>query len=168
MTVIAITVALTFILGWFFYLTANLLPFPGSKFVGVTVFSSFMLYFPLYKIKRKGVIFAVTFVLAGIMSLISLLMGVAIISAGLLTELLSWLVLKDYKSWQLRIVTGSFSLFGTLNSLLLTYYLAGGYGFESTDLIIPFFLMTIISFIGGYVGALLAYYLIENYLVDPR
>jgi len=164
MTLIAITVALTFVFGWFFYIIANLLPIPGSKFVGVTVFSSFMLYFPVYKLKRHGIIFAVTAVLAGIMSLISILMGIAIISAGILTELLSWLFINDFTSYKLRLVTGSFSLFGTFNSLIITYYLAGGYGFKLTELIIPFVIMILISFAGGYLGAYLANYIIEKYL----
>ncbi len=166
MTIIAITVALTFVFGWVFYLIANLFPIPGSKFVGVTVFSSFMLYFPVYKLKRNGIIFGVTAVLAGVMSLISILMGLAIISAGLMTELISWLFLDEFQGWKLRLVTGSFSLFGTLNSLLMTYYIAGGYGFSVLELIIPFIIMTAISFIGGYLGAYLAYYIIKRYLPE--
>ncbi len=164
MTIIAITVALTFVFGWIFYLIANLFPIPGSKFVGVTVFSSFMLYFPVYKLKRNGIIFGVTAVLAGVMSSISILMGLAIISAGIMTEFISWLLLDEFKGWKLRLVTGSFSLFGTLNSLILTYYLFGGYGFRFIKLIIPFLSMTIISFIGGYIGSYLAYNIIKRYL----
>lgn len=164
MTIIAITVSLTFVFGWVFYLIANLFPVPGAKFVGVTVFSSFMLYFPVYKLKRNGIIFTVTAVLAGVMSLISILMGLAIVSAGLMTELISCLILDDFTGWKLKLVVGSFSFFGTLNSLLLTYYFAGGYGFRVIELIIPVIIISVISFIGGYLGAYLASQIIKRYL----
>jgi len=165
-TIIAITVALTFVFGWVFYLIANLFPLPGSKFIGVSVFSGFMLYFPVYKLKRYGIIFASTAVLAGIMSLISIIMGITIILTGIITEVFSLLFLNKFKGWELRLVTGSFSLFGTLNSLLITYYLAGGFGFSLIELVLPFSIMISISFTGGYIGGYLANYIIKHYLPD--
>ena len=167
-TIIAITVALTVVFGWFFYLTANLLPIPGSRFVGVTVFSSFMIYFPVYKIRRRGVFLGVAAVFAGIMSLISLFMGLAIVLAGLLTEFAGWLVIKDYQSWRLIAVTGFFGFSGTLVSLLISFFIIGGAAFEAREILVPLILLTLLAFLGGCLGAYLADHIISRYLKQVK
>ncbi len=167
-TIIAITVSLTVVFGWLFYLTANLLPLPGSRFVGVTAFSSFMIYFPVVdKIRRQGVFLGVAAVFAGIMSLISLFMGLAIVLAGLLTEFAGWLVIKDYRSWRLIAVTGFFGFSGTLVSLFI-FFIIGRTAFEVRKMLVPLILLTLIAFLGGCLGAYLADHIISRYLKQVK
>lgn len=83
MTTIAMVVAGTAALG---YLLLTALPLPGMKLALLAPLLAMMIAIPLSLIRERGILLLTAVVLAAVMSLVSLLMGAAIVLTGLLEE----------------------------------------------------------------------------------
>ncbi|MBF7095508.1 MptD family putative ECF transporter S component [Alkalibacter mobilis] len=97
-TLIGLVAALTVVVGYVFYLAGSLFPVPGYKFVVFAPFLSFMMYIPVRKIRKMGVMTIVNLVFGLLMSMVSLIMSIAIISAGITAELVAWLIFRNYET----------------------------------------------------------------------
>ena len=91
MTTIAMVVAGAAALG---YSLLTILPLPGMKFALLAPLLAMMVGIPLSLIRERGVLLLTAVVLAAVMSLVSLLMGAAIVLAGLVEEALALLFLR--------------------------------------------------------------------------
>ncbi len=101
-TLIALTGALTVVIGYAFYIVGSFLPVPGLKFVIFAPFLSFMMFIPVIKIQRIGVMTAVSIVFAALMAPVTLFMALAIFLTGLTAEITAFLLFRNYKTtWKM-------------------------------------------------------------------
>ncbi|WP_129595950.1 hypothetical protein [Anaerophilus nitritogenes] len=129
-TIIGITAALMVAIGYILYVTGSFLPIPGSKFLMFSPFLGFILTMPIYKIRRMGVLSAISFVFGIIMSSISIFMGLSILASGIFTDLLSKILFKNYNSNQKIILSiGFYPMFSLINSFLVGLYITGNKAF---------------------------------------
>ncbi len=124
--IIALTAVLTVVFGYVFYLAGSLIPIPGYKFVVFAPFLGFMMYIPVAKIRRIGVMSAASFVFALLMAPITFFMGIAILATGICTDLVSLLVFRKYTSTKRVIASVAFyPSFAVIWAFLISNYLTG-------------------------------------------
>lgn len=110
-TLIALTGALTVVIGYAFYIVGSFLPIPGHKFVIFAPFLSFMMFIPVCKIQKIGVMIAVSTVFAVLMAPVTFFMALAIFLTGLSAEITALLLFRNYKTtWKM---IGSVALYPT-------------------------------------------------------
>lgn len=124
-SLLGITVSLIVVLGFIFYFSSYILPLPGSKFIMMAPFLAFMYTFPLIKINKNGVILILSLLFSIIMSFITLIMGAAILSAGILTEITSYIFKKQQRKTEIVFSTAFFPLYSYLSFIFLSEFLLG-------------------------------------------
>jgi len=120
-----ITVALIIVLGFIFYFSSYILPLPGSKFIMMAPFLAFMYTFPLIKINKNGVILILSLLFAIMMSFITVFMGIAILSAGILTEITSYIFKKYKRKTEIVFSTAFFPFYSFISFIILSEFLLG-------------------------------------------
>lgn len=161
-SLIGLTVALIVVVGFLFYYLSYIFPVPGSKMVSMAPFLAFMYTLPVYKINKQGIFFILSLLFAIIMSFISIIMGIAILSAGLLTELTSYPFYNLTKERKTIITTAFFPAFSFLSFLISTQYLIGINVISNNSLSIIIILL-IITYILGIIGSYLSVSIINRY-----
>lgn len=160
---ISITVSLTFVLGYVFYLMGNVLPIPGNKFLIFAPFLGFMIYIPIDRVGRVGVITAVSVVFGFIMGLINIGMAIAILLAGVTSDILTRVSVRSYTSPRRKIISaGFFSATSFLWAFIVSYYFTGNRAFlliANKWLLIP---LVVIIYLLGVVGALMSKNMLEK------
>ncbi|TCT15443.1 energy-coupling factor transport system substrate-specific component [Natranaerovirga pectinivora] len=158
LTYSAITVSILFVGGFVLYSLSSALAIPGNRFVLLAPFLSFVFYFPLAKIRKFGLLTKINVVFALVLSYISIFMGLAIISSGLLTDLTGFVLFKKLnKEYTIVITSSIYPVYATLTSFYVTTYLTAGsnmFGYISYKVLI--ILLFIIYFL-GLLGSLAAY-----------
>ncbi len=154
MIFIALTAALMVAVGYVVFIVANFFPLPGSKLVIMTPFLSFMLTIPIIFIRKIGTVSIISFIFAFIMSFISLFMGLAIFVSGLLTDLLSLIILRNYNSHSKIILSAAFfPVFSMITSFIVTNYITGNKAIFLIGNINTLIIITIIIFSLGILGS---------------
>jgi len=161
-SLIGLTVALIVVIGFLFYYLSYIFPVPGSKMVSMSPFLAFMYALPVYKINKRGIFFILSLIFAIIMSFISIIMGIAILSAGLLTELTSYLFYYLPKRRKTIITTAFFPSFSFISFLVSSQYLIGINMISNNSLIILTILL-IITYMLGISGSYLSVNIINRY-----
>lgn len=157
----AIITALMIVLGYILYLLSRIIPLPGSKFITMSAFLSLMLTLAVEKVGKKGIFLLISTLFALIMSMISVLMGIAILSSGLATEILGLTIFNGYENRKTRILTAAlYPALASLSFFLALDYLSGG-NFPLPPVKILIFLFFIIYLLGLF-GSRSAYYLLDK------
>lgn len=124
MTIIAMVVACAAVLG---YLLLTVLPLPGMKFALLAPLLAMMAGIPLSLLRERGVLLLTAVVLAAVMSAVSLLMGVAIVVAGLVGELLALLLLRPpYSQRAVHCLSATFPTLCVVVTVLMAHLVLGG------------------------------------------
>ncbi len=152
-TIIALTSALTVVIGYAFYLAGSLFPLPGYKFVIFAPFLSFMLYIPVAKVCKLGTISAVSFIFAILMLPVTIFMSLAIFMSGICSDLLTLLFIRKYQT-SLRIVisVAFYPLFSLLWAFFVANYFTGNAMYIITGGLFPVIVLCIIVYILGLLG----------------
>ncbi|WP_425447402.1 hypothetical protein [Dethiothermospora halolimnae] len=125
-TFIALTAALMVVVGYVLYSVSAILPIPGSKFIIHSSFLSFVLTLPVVHIRKIGTISMINFVFSFIMFFISPYMGLAILTSGLFTEIVGFLIFRNYNSSKKVLFTVAlYPVFSLLTSFFVTNYITG-------------------------------------------
>ncbi|MDP3386237.1 MAG: hypothetical protein Q8S24_03295 [Eubacteriales bacterium] len=125
-TLIALTGALTVVIGYVFYIIGSFLPVPGHKFVIFAPFLSFMMFIPVRKIQRIGVMTAVSIVFAALMVPVTFFMALAIFLTGLSAELTAFLLFRDYKTtWKMIGAVAFYPTYAILWAFATARYFTG-------------------------------------------
>lgn len=125
-TLIGVVSALTVVIGSVFYFIGHLFPVPGYKFVVFAPFLGFMMYIPVRKVRKMGVMSAVSLVFGLIMSMVSMIMSVAIIVAGVSAEILAWLLFRRYDSVKKTVLAvGLYPVTAVLSASYASFYFTG-------------------------------------------
>lgn len=161
-SLIGLTVALIVVIGFLFYYLSYIFPVPGSKMISMAPFLSFMFTLPVYKINKLGIFFIISLLFAIIMSFISIIMGLAILSAGLLTELSSFPFYFLSKKRKTIVTTAFFPAFSFLSFLVTSQYLIGINVISDNSFLILTILL-IITYILGILGSYLSVNIINRY-----
>ena len=151
---IALTAVLMVTVGYVSFIIAAVLPIPGSKFLMHSALLSFMFTFPLIHIRKIGTLSLISFVFAFIMSFISIFMGIAIFSAGLLTDGITLLLFKNYNSnKKILFSTAFYPAFSLLTSFFVTHYITGNKLYLMIDGNISLIILSIILYALGLIGS---------------
>ncbi|ABR46700.1 hypothetical protein Amet_0473 [Alkaliphilus metalliredigens QYMF] len=155
--IIALTAALTVVIGYLFYVVGSFFPIPGYKFIIFAPFLGFMIFIPTRKIQKVGVISAVSIVFAALMTPVSVFMGIAIFMTGITTDLLTLLLLHNYNQmWKITASVGLYPMFSVLWSFLVSYYFTGNAMYQLVGGWISILLLCLVIYILGVVGAYLS------------
>lgn len=156
-SIIALTAVLTVVFGYVFYLAGSLIPIPGYKFVVFAPFLGLMMYIPVARIRRIGVISAASFVFALLMAPVTFFMGIAILATGVCTDLVSFLIFRKYTSTKKIIASVAFfPSFAVLWAFLISNYLTGNvlYRLAGGWLVIGFLCIVLypLGILGAYIS----------------
>ncbi|MBS3984287.1 MAG: hypothetical protein KGZ66_01625 [Selenomonadales bacterium] len=123
MTTIAMVVACAAALG---YLLLTALPLPGMKFALLAPLLAMMVGIPLSLIRERGVLLLTAVVLAAVMSLVSLLMGAAIVLTGLLEEAFALLLCPPpYSRQAVRWLSSTFPTLCVAVTAIVAHFVLG-------------------------------------------
>lgn len=153
-TLIGLVAALTVAVGSVFYFVGHLFPVPGYKFVVFAPFLGFMIYIPMRKIGKIGVVTAINLIFGLIMSTISFVMTVAIISAGILAELVAWILFRKYDTpRKTMLAAGLYPVAAVLCASYASFALAGNLMYQLVGGGTFILLLSVIVYIMGVLGA---------------
>lgn len=123
---IAITAALTVVIGLVFYMMGSVLPIPGNKFLIFAPFLGFMMYVPVDRIGRVGTVSMVSAIFAFIMGFINIFMALAILLAGISNDLLTLVFFRNYSTEFRKVASvGMYSSLSFLWAFVMSYYFTG-------------------------------------------
>ncbi|HCX65884.1 MAG TPA: hypothetical protein DHN33_11830 [Eubacteriaceae bacterium] len=157
-TSIGLVAALIAVIGFVFYFIGSLFPVPGYKFVVFAPFLSFMLFIPVYKIKKTGVIAAISSVFALIMASITIFMSIAIFLTGICTEVLAFVLFRRYDTpLRTMLAVSIYPVFAVLWAFFVADYFTGNalYQLSGGGLFLVVLCGVIYAF--GFVGANISY-----------
>jgi len=165
LTSIAITIALLIVGGGFIYSVSYLLG--GAqvfKMILLSLYFSILLYLLMLRSPEIGTLSGLSVVLGIILGVFSPIMTFAIILAGVLTDLTSYLLFRGYgKGKKLIISVGFYPLYSVIVSLFLTSKLTIMY--NNSAIILGIYIGGgLAAFILGIVGGNLGYHLNKKYL----
>jgi len=152
MTSIALVATTTSAIGYLLYVVV---PIPGLKFALLAPLLSLMVALPVFLVKRSGTIIATCLVLAAVMGLFNLIMSIAIVMAGAITELSARFMWRNNPHPRaIRSVAAMFPTVSLLVAATLSHYVTGRLLF---DVAWPILLVMVVLTQGlGEVGAWVA------------
>lgn len=110
--------------GYVLYMVSRTLPIPGIKYVIMSPYFSLVLMLLMSRAPRKGAILLFNAGFAGIMSLMTPVMGFAILATGAMTEVVYSLTEGKFNRARHQVITAaSYSAFSVLTSILFAYWL---------------------------------------------
>jgi energy-coupling factor transport system substrate-specific component len=151
LTQIAIAVAAIIVGGYAIYIVSSQVPLPGVKYTAMSPYLSLIIAILLISFDIKNIILIVNAVFAMLMSIISPYMGLAILSTGILTQLVDYLVPSGLK-YRVHIVAASYSSFVAGTALTVSKLFIDSVVFERING--PYLLVLMgIAFVLGLFGA---------------
>lgn len=161
-THIAIGVATLLIGGLLILQVSMILPIPGVKYIMMAPYMSMTLYILLDKLRTPYALLKIGAVFAGLMTIINVFMGLAI----LLTTLCTYLTTLIKKDERVRNAIGAtfFSVYTGLTALMIPKYLMGGVFANVTWqwILLAAVLCGILGTLGTYLARKLTIYLIKK------
>ena len=100
LTVMAISVGLMLVLGSILYFIGSLLPIPGGRLLAMAPAYSFIFTAVILRTKRIGVISLISFVLGLFLLKLSIFGVVAIWASAFLADILTFILIRSYKSYR--------------------------------------------------------------------
>ncbi|OPJ54955.1 hypothetical protein [Alkalithermobacter paradoxus] len=157
-TLIGISVSLMIIIGYVFYTMASIIIIPGSRYVLMAPLLGFMFCIPLFNIRKIGTISLVSLVFGLIMMFINIFMSVAIISSGILTDTVSYILFRNYNNNKSIICTSAFyPLFSLVTSFWVSNYITGNKAYLMINKLYILISVSIITYILGLIGSYFGY-----------
>jgi energy-coupling factor transport system substrate-specific component len=155
--IMALTASLMFVVGYFLFVIGSFLGIASSKFLMFAPFFSFMLTIIVNHLRKLWTVSLISFVLAFIMSFISIFMGAAILVSGIFTDILALLLFRGYNSDKKILFSIPFySLFSFLTSFVIVNYITGNKVYilatNPTILTVTSIVIYILGFIGSNVA----------------
>lgn len=155
LTFMALMVSALLVGGYVLYILSKTIPLPGSKFVIMAPYLSLVMYLSINHLKKTWTMTIISIVFGMVISIFSLFMGIAIIVAGILSDL-TGLILpnKLVPQLSLKIVASSYSFWSFAVSLFITDFITGNvlYGAFGP---LSFIAMGVLVFSLGYLGTLI-------------
>lgn len=160
-TIISLTVGLTVALGYVFYIIGSFLPIPGHKFIIFAPFFGFVLFIPLYKIKKVGVMTLFSLVFGFIMTHASIFMPLAITLTGISADIITLILFQNYKKkWKIIASIGFYPVAAIVWVFIVSYYLIGNPAYAYTGS--WFFAVALLFFV--YILGTLGAYLCNKFV----
>ena len=153
-TFISILASITVVIGFVFYFLGGFLPVPGSKFIIFAPFLGCIMYFPVRKKQKIGVISTLCIIFAFLMLFFNLFMSLAIVLAGICTDLYSLIVFHNYQQdWKMIASAGFYPAASFFWAFIMTYYFTGAVLFETGKIWIIMIILFILIYCLGITGA---------------
>ncbi len=139
--------------GYMLYFMSKLMPIPGSKFIIMGSYLTFVMSLPLIRYPNYGTLTLINLVLGGIMFVVSPWMMLAIVLAGIVADFIMLLPI-GLKSKQV-LAMGVYNGVSLLTSIYISNYVTGNVlykllNFQGTLVIVALSVFT--GMIGGYMG----------------
>ncbi len=156
-TFLSILAAVTVVIGFIFYFLGGFIPVPGSKFIIFAPFLGFIMYFPVKKKQKIGVISILSVIFAFLMLLFNLFMSFAIVLAGICTDIFSLLLLKNYdQEWKMIASAGFYPAISFFWAFIFTYFFTGTIFLEKGRIYSFMVFLFFLIYCLGITGALIA------------
>lgn len=151
LTQIAIAVAAIIVGGYAIYIVSSQVPLPGVKYVAMSPYLSLIIAVVLISFDVKNIILIINAVFAMLMTIINPYMGVAILSTGILTQMVDYLIPSRFK-YRVYCVAASYSAFVAGTALSVSKLFIDSVVF---DMITGPYLLVLmaIAFVLGLLGA---------------
>lgn len=151
LTQIAIAVAAIIVGGYAIYIVSSQVPLPGIKYTAMSPYLSLVIAVVLISFDIKNIILIVNAVFAMMMTIINPYMGMAILSTGVLTQMVDYLIPSGLK-YRVHIVAASYSAFVAGTALTVSKLFIDSVVFEKVTG--PYLLVLMgFAFILGLFGA---------------
>lgn len=160
-TTLAIFAALMVVGGYFFYSISNIIPIPGSKFIVMGPYLTFVMIMPLIRYPKFGTLSLINMVFGGLMLIISPWMTLAIFVSGVLADIIMLIPIKQ-KVKQI-VAMGIYNGVSLLTSFYVTNYITGNALYQILNINI-LIIALIIAFISGALGGYAGIYVDKKYL----
>lgn len=152
---LGIMAAVVVVTGFLLYFLSTFFPIPGMKFVFLAPLLSFIFALILRKVNKKGTITIFSLILGGILSFITLFMGLAILFTGLLTELTGFIIDSINDKKNIIYTSAFFPVYSLLTFGLITQFLLGEVFFTKDNLFLIIVVLVLVYSL-GFLGAKLA------------
>ncbi len=150
LTVMAISAALMIVLGTILYFVGRSLPIPGGRLLAMAPAYSFIFTAVILRVKKIGVISLISFVFGLFVIRFSIVSVLCIWISAFLADILTWILIRDYKSYKDIALTVPFnSFFQIWTSYISVRFFVPDSKFTQLALI-PTFLVSVVIYIIGY------------------
>lgn len=152
-TTFGIFTALMIVGGYILYFVSRAIPIPGSKFIFMGPYLTFVMIMPLIRYPRFGTLTLINLAFGGVMFILSPWMTLAIIVSGIVADIIMllpiWMKIKQLLSM------GVYNGMSALTSFYVSNYITGNmineiFSFKS--LLVLLVLAIITGILGGYAG----------------
>ncbi|MCD4714244.1 MAG: hypothetical protein K8R73_13245 [Clostridiales bacterium] len=151
LTQIAIAVAAIIVGGYAIYIVSSQIPLPGVKYTAMSPYLSLIMAVMLISFEIKNIILIVNAVFAMLMTIINPYMGVAILSTGILTQMVDYFIPNRFK-YRVYCVAASYSAFVAGTALTVSKLFIDSVVFEMVTA--PYLIgLMVIAFVLGLFGA---------------
>lgn len=158
LTFMALMASALLVGGYMLYILSKTIPLPSSKFLVMAPYLSLVMYLSLKHTRRPWTMTIISTVFGTVfgivISIFSLFMGIAIIAAGIFSDLTGLLIPNHYTTERsIKIASSSYAFWSFAVSLFITDFVTGNilYGVFGP---ITFILMGVLIFSLGYLGTL--------------
>lgn len=117
--------------GYFIYQLGYLFPIPGMKYILMAPFMGAILYIITSLVKHRFSLLIIGTAFAGIMTIINIYMGIAILGTTLLSTAIQFIIPIRNKAFTGALV---FPCFSTITALFISKYMIGGVFLKINDL----------------------------------
>lgn len=152
-TTFAIFIALMIVGGYILYSISKVLPIPGSKFIVMGPYLTFVMILPLIRYPRFGTLSLINLAFGGLMVILSPWMTLAIVISGILADCALLLPIQ-VKAKQL-LAMGVYNGISLLTSVYITTYITGNTLYKIINLkvlVVAFVISAVTGALGGYAG----------------
>lgn len=160
-TTFAIFAALMVLGGFIFYSISNIIPIPGSKFIVMGPYLTFVMIMPLIRYPRFGTLSLVNIVFGGLMLIISPWMTLAIVVSGVLADIIILIPIKQ--TVKHIIAMGIYNGASLLTSFYVTNYITGNALYQILHINV-LVIALVIAFLSGALGGYAGIYVDKKYL----
>ncbi|MBP2026908.1 energy-coupling factor transport system substrate-specific component [Acetoanaerobium pronyense] len=154
LTFMALMASALLVGGYMLYILSKTIPLPGSKFLVMAPYLSLVMYLSLKHTRRPWTMTIISTVFGIVISIFSLFMGIAIIGAGIFSDLTGLIIPNHYSTERsIKIASSSYAFWSFAVSLFITDFVTGNilYGVFGP---ITFIFMGVLIFSLGYLGTL--------------
>ncbi len=112
--------------GWALYLVGRLLPVPGGKFLVMAPYLALIMFVAIDRLQMRWTMSLLSAIFAAVLSVFTPIMSVAILAAGLLSDMTGHLIPgKVHRIFRTCLVAALYPMWSFLLSLLASNYLTG-------------------------------------------
>lgn len=153
LTTITLFTVLMLVGGYVLYFISNILPLPGSKFIVMGPYLTFVMTIPVIRYPRFGTISIMNCVFGGLMLIYTPWMTLAIVLSGIAADFMMLLPIKQ--KGRLLMSMGLYNGMSLLTSVVITNFITGNaiYRIMNIPVLLGVFILAFITgSVGGYAG----------------